>query len=116
MPSCCRCSTAIPYPRRSALRVGRSRAELATRRQQVGLHPPKRAIDIPEPYPRQYWDLMPIHKERGSRDFETTAAYSTDAVSRKDELARRADMAAMARLLVETQTGDADAVSDQGVG
>jgi hypothetical protein len=45
------------------------------RLQLLGLHPPKRAIDIPEPYARKYWDLMPIHKEIRSRDFQTTHNY-----------------------------------------
>jgi hypothetical protein len=86
------------------------RAELATRLQQVGLHPPKRAIDIPEPYARGYWDLMPIHKEIRSRDFPTTRSYLKLALCNiHDELEKRADMAAVARLLVEP--GDARAAS-----
>ena len=34
----------------------------------IGLHPPKRAMDIPEPFAESYFDLMPIHEKlRGAR-------------------------------------------------
>ncbi len=103
------------YPAPAALAAhawGDSRAELATRLQQVGLHPPKRVIDVPEPYARRYWDLMPIHKEIRSRDFQTTRSYlKLTLCNIHEELTRRADVAGMARLLVEAGTGDAAALS-----
>src|SRR5688572_16726522 len=37
-----------------------SRAELVRRLDQLSLHPPKRAIDIPETYIQPYFDAMPI--------------------------------------------------------
>jgi hypothetical protein len=93
------------YPLPAALseqQWSQSRAELATRLQHAGLHPPKRVIDIPEPYARQYWDLMPIHKEARSRDFPTTRSYLKLMLCNiHDELERRADMAAVMRLLAE---------------
>jgi hypothetical protein len=76
------------------------RAELAERLQLLGLHPPKRVIDIPEPYARTYWDLMPIHKEIRSSDFPTTLSYLKITLCNiHDELTRRADLAALARQL-----------------
>ena len=68
--------------------------------QAIGLHPPKRAIDIPEPYARTYWDLMPISKEVRSRDFPTTRSYlKVTLCNVHDELTSRADAPALARQL-----------------
>ena len=39
------------------------RAELVRRLQLIGLHPPKRIIDIPEQWTQAYFDLMPIHEK-----------------------------------------------------
>jgi hypothetical protein len=52
-----------------------SRAELARRLQLIGLHPPKSAKDIPEPFAQAYWDLMPIHEKLRTQDFPTTRSY-----------------------------------------
>jgi hypothetical protein len=41
----------------------------------IGLHPPKRAIDIPEPYAQEYFDLFPIHAKLRSAEFPTTRNY-----------------------------------------
>jgi hypothetical protein len=77
-----------------------ARAELDQRLRLLSLHPPKRAIDIPEPYARRYWDLMPIHKEIRSRDFPTTRSYlKVTLCNIHDELTRRADVPALARQL-----------------
>lgn len=77
-----------------------ARAELARRLQLLGLHAPKRVIDIPEPYARAYWDLMPIHKEIRSRDFPTTHSYLKIMLCNiHDELTSRADLPALARQL-----------------
>ncbi|RDV03627.1 hypothetical protein [Undibacter mobilis] len=51
------------------------RADLAQRLKQIALHPPKRAMDIPEPYAKPYFDLMPIHEKLRGRDLETTRNY-----------------------------------------
>lgn len=51
------------------------RADLALRLQQIALHPPKRAMDIPEPFAKPYFDLMPIHEKLRGRDLETTRNY-----------------------------------------
>jgi len=79
-----------------------ARAQLADRLQMIGLHPPKRAVDIPEPYARRYWDLMPFHKEARSRDFPTTRSYlQVMLCGIHDELTRRADAPGLARQLRE---------------
>lgn len=70
-----------------------ARADLARRLQSVGLHPPKRAKDIPEPYAKAYWDLMPIKKEIRSADFPTTRNYLKITLCNiHDELTKRMDV------------------------
>jgi hypothetical protein len=79
-----------------------ARADLDRRLQALGLHPPKRAIDIAEPYARMYWDLMPISKEVRSRDFPTTRSYLQITLCNiHDQLTSRADLPALARQLRE---------------
>lgn len=51
------------------------RADLERRLKQIALHPPKRAMDIPEPYAQSYFELMPIHEKLRGRDLETTRNY-----------------------------------------
>jgi hypothetical protein len=76
------------------------RINLDRRLQALGLHPPKRAIDIPEPYARTYWDLMPIHKDIRSRDFSTTHSYLKITLCNvHEQLTSRADLPALARQL-----------------
>jgi hypothetical protein len=85
-----------------------ARAELESRLQQVGLHAPKRAIDIPAPYARRYWNLMPIHKDIRTADFPTTRSYLQVMLCNiHDELTKRADVPAVARLLIEAGAKDA---------
>jgi hypothetical protein len=77
-----------------------ARADLDRRLQALGLHPPKRAIDIPEPYARTYWDLMPINKEIRSRDYPTTHSYLKIMLCNvHEELTNRGDLPALARQL-----------------
>jgi hypothetical protein len=90
-----------------------ARNELDERLRRLGLHPPKRAIDIPEPYARIYWDLMPINKEIRTRDFPTTHSYLRIMLCNiHDELTRRADLAAIARQLREASVGSAAPATD----
>lgn len=73
-----------------------ARAALDQRLRGLSLHPPKRAIDIPEPYARTYWDMMPIHKEIRTRDFPTTHSYlKVTLCNFHDELTRRGDLPAL---------------------
>ena len=76
---------------------GELRAELARRLQLVGLHPPKRVMDIPEQWAQDYFDLMPIHEKLRGRDFPTTRNYLRVALCNiHDEFTRRADLPALA--------------------
>jgi hypothetical protein len=92
------------YPRPEALEQNEwneARLELGQRLQLVGLHPIKRVMDIPEPYARKYWDLMPIHKSIRTRDYPTTHSYLKIMLCNiHDELARRMDAAALADQLM----------------
>ena len=87
------------YPVPSALGPdawSEGRAELARRLQSIGLHPPKRVIDIPEPFYKTYFDLMPIHKNLRSRDLLTTHSYLRLTLCHiHEELTRRMDAPAL---------------------
>jgi hypothetical protein len=73
-------------------RWSRARDDLAHRLAQIGLHPPKRAMDIPEQFARAYFDLMPIHEKLRARDFPTTRNYlRVTLVNLHDELSKRLD-------------------------
>jgi hypothetical protein len=88
-----------------------ARAELNQSLQRLSLHPPKRVIDVPEPYARTYWDLMPIHKEIRTRDFSTTHSYlKVSLCNIYDELTSRGDLPALALQLGEVH-GETDAAS-----
>jgi hypothetical protein len=76
------------------------RAELAHRLQLVGLHPPKRVIDIPEQWAQTYFDMMPIHEKLRSRDFPTTRNYLRVTMCNiHDEFVDRLDVAAVSTSL-----------------
>jgi hypothetical protein len=73
------------------------RDELARRLQLIGLHPPKRVIDIPEQWAQAYFDLMPIHEKLRGRDFPTTRNYLRAQICNiHDEFARRVDAPSVA--------------------
>jgi hypothetical protein len=52
-----------------------ARAELARRLQLIGLHAPKRAFDICEPWAETYFNLMPIHEKLRGSDYPTIRNY-----------------------------------------
>jgi len=80
------------------------RADLSQRLQRISLHPPKRAMDIPETLAKAYFDLMPIHAKLRGRDFPTTHNYlKVTLCNVHDELTRRMDAAALSRLLAPTE-------------
>jgi hypothetical protein len=58
-----------------AERWNAERETLARRLVQVGLHPPKPAKDIPIPYAKTYFDLMPIHEKLRSTEAPTITNY-----------------------------------------
>jgi hypothetical protein len=73
-----------------------ARAELARRLEHIGLHPPKRVIDIPEQFAADYFDLMPIHEKMRSKDEPTTRSYlKLSLCNIRDELVKRMDIPAI---------------------
>jgi hypothetical protein len=79
------------------------RAELDQRLKLIGLHPPKWAKDIPEPYWQKYFDLMPIHEKMRTKDAPTTHNYlRVVLINVHDVLSKRLDVASVARSLEAT--------------
>lgn len=77
-----------------------ARDTLALALDHVGLHPPKRVMDVPEPYAERYFALMPIHEKLRNQDFPTTRSYLRVAsVQIHDEFTKRADAPALAAQL-----------------
>jgi hypothetical protein len=75
----------------------RARGELARKLDQIGTHPPKRVIDIPESYVAHYFDLMPFARELLTPDAPTMRAYlRLTLTNMRDDLSRRMDAADMA--------------------
>lgn len=80
-----------------------ARADLALRLQHAGLHPPKRAMDIPATLAKAYFDLMPIHEKLRGRDFPTTHNYLRVTMCNiHAELTERMDVQALSQLLPRT--------------
>lgn len=76
------------------------RVELTRQLALIGLHPPKRAMDIPEQWAQTYFDLMPIHEKLRGRDFPTTRNYLRVTLCNiHDEFVKRLDSPAMAASL-----------------
>jgi hypothetical protein len=74
-----------------------ARAELARKLDQIGTHPPKRVIDIPEVYAERYFNMMPFDKSVLTRDMPTTRSYlRLNLIHIHDELLKRADMRLLA--------------------
>lgn len=72
------------------------RKDLSERLDRVGLHPPKRAMDIPEPIAEAYFALMPIHESLRGQDFATLRNYLTVTLCNvHHELTKRLDAPAM---------------------
>ena len=73
------------------------RIDLERRLQLIGLHPPKRAFEIPQPFARAYFDLMPIHKQLRASEFPTLHGYlKVTLCNIHDELTKRLDAEAVA--------------------
>jgi hypothetical protein len=80
------------------------RADLARRLQHVGLHAPKRAFDVAEPFAETYFDLMPIHEKLRGRDFPTTRNYLRATLCNiHDEFTRRMDAGVLAAMLTGSE-------------
>jgi hypothetical protein len=81
------------------------RAELTRQLALIGLHPPKRAMDIPEQWAQTYFDLMPIHEKLRGRDFSTTRNYLRVTICNiHDELVKRLDLPAVAAAMGQAAT------------
>lgn len=77
-----------------------AREELAVKLDQVGLHPPKRVIDIPEPYAERYFKMMPFDEELLTNDVPTTRSYLRLTLTHiRDELEKRMNAAEMVEKL-----------------
>ncbi len=77
-----------------------ARVELVRRLQLIGLHPPKRAFDICEPWAETYFNLMPIHEKLRGRDFPTIRNYlKVTLCNIHDEFTRQLDATAVAAAL-----------------
>ena len=77
-----------------------ARAELARRLQLIGLHAPKRAFDICEPWTDTYFNLMPIHKKLRGPDYPTIRNYLRVTLCNiHDEFTKRLDAPAVAAAL-----------------
>ncbi len=73
------------------------RTSLTERLDRIGLHPPKRAMDIPEPFAKAYFALMPIHESLRGQDFPTLKNYLRITLCNvHDELTKRLDAPAIA--------------------
>jgi hypothetical protein len=77
-----------------------ARVELARRLALVGLHPPKRAFEICEPWAETYFNLMPIHEKLRSSEFPTIRNYLRVTLCNiHDEFTKRMDAPALAAML-----------------
>jgi hypothetical protein len=84
-----------------------ARRELKQQLDRINLHPPKFAKDIPEPFARAYFSLMPIHQKLRTTEFPTIRNYLRITMCNiHDELSKRMDASALAALLsAETTSG-----------
>jgi hypothetical protein len=76
------------------------RADVAAHLQSLTLHPPKRVMEVPEPFAKRYFDAMPIDKKLRAPDFGSIASYlRVSLINIHDELAKRLDRALLPELL-----------------
>jgi hypothetical protein len=79
---------------------GALRDDLERNLRLVGLHAPKRAMDVPTPHAEKFFNLMPIHEKLRARDAPTIRNYLRVTMCNiHDELTRRADMPAVSEAL-----------------
>jgi hypothetical protein len=77
-----------------------ARIELTRRLQLIGMHAPKRAFDICEPWTETYFSLMPIHERLRGHDFPTIRNYLRVTLCNiHDEFSKRMDAPALAAML-----------------
>jgi hypothetical protein len=77
-----------------------ARVELVRQLQLIGLHAPKRAFDICEPWAETYFNLMPIHEKLRRAEFPTIRNYlKVTLCNIHDEFTRRLDVTALSAAL-----------------
>jgi hypothetical protein len=87
-----------------------TRGELRRRLQSIGLHPVKRAFEIPDPFVKAYLDLMPIHKKLRASEFPTIHGYlKVTLCNVHEELTKRIDVPVVVASLREGGAGVQDA-------
>ena len=78
------------------------RTELVRRLEMIGMHPPKRAIDIAIPWAETYFDMMPIHEKLRGRDYPAIRNYLRVSLCNiHDELIKRMDTPALVAMLAK---------------
>ena len=71
-----------------------ARADLALHLQRLSTHPPKRVIDIPEPFAARYFAMMPFDKQFLTPDAPTARSFmQLQLVAMQEELLKRMDTA-----------------------
>jgi hypothetical protein len=76
------------------------RSVLARRVQLIGLHAPKRVVDVAEPLAEDYFNLLPIHERLRGHDFPTTRNYLKVTLCNIHEtFSKRADAPALVAAL-----------------
>ena len=84
-----------------------ARTELGRRLQLVGLHPPKRAFEIADPFVKAYFDLMPINEKLRRSEFPTIHGYLKATLCNvHEELTRRIDAPAVVASLLEGRVSE----------
>lgn len=87
-----------------------ARRELQLRLQSFGLHPVRRAFEIPDPFVRAYLDLMPIHKKLRASELPTLQGYlRVTLCNMHEELTKRMDVPAVVASMLEGTAGTRDA-------
>ena len=82
------------------------RTELVRRLQMIGMHPPKRAIDIAIPWAETYFDMMPIHEKLRGPDYPAIRNYLRVSLCNiHDELIKRMDAPNLLKSLESKSTG-----------
>lgn len=85
---------------------------MGRRLQLIGLHPPKRAFEIPDPFVKAYFDLMPINERLRRSEFPTIHGYlKVTLCNVHEELTKRMDAPALVASLLESPTGAQDALA-----
>ena len=77
-----------------------ARAELALHLERLSTHPPKRVIDIPEPFYERYFAMMPFAKQFLTNDAPTARGFmQLQLVNMQENLLSRLDKVDMAKQL-----------------